>query len=550
MEPSRHKPLLAVMALFVVLYVLPLGLRPMSAPDEYRYGEIPREMIASGDWVVPRLVGLDYFEKPVLGYWLMGASMVVLGEGPFALRLPSALATGLTAALIYLLLVRSVRDRTAAALAAAALLTALLPYALGTVAILDAAFALFVTGGMIFTFLALEEPGRGRGFLAAAGAAAGLAFLTKGPLGLILPGAALLPYLLWTRTLGPFLRRSWIPALSAVAVAGPWSLAVGLRTEFWYRFLWVEHVVRAMEPGKNQHPEPFYYYVQYLAVTVIPAVFLLPAAIAGLRDGARDGSQRRLRLFAALWLVMPVLFLSISSGKRITYVLPVLPAAVILLVEPALQAVRARGARVLRFPLLATAILGVLVTLALIVVVPRNERIAPAVEANPVPWLVLGAGAVVWTVCGAAGLRSASGISRLALVILAPAPFLLAANGVLDENLMVTATPAMTTILQEEPAVTMLVSDRDAAQAMAWITRRTDVEIFDDAGELEYGLGKDAGRHLMTASELRRAIEDGTRTSVLLALSRWEDFAAELPEPDRLLTGSKIALALYNVDRG
>ena len=85
---------------FAAAYLVPAAGRPMMRPDEFRYAEIPREMLESGDFVTPRLLGARYFEKPVLGYWLVAASFRVFGENRFALRLPMALAAGLTALLI------------------------------------------------------------------------------------------------------------------------------------------------------------------------------------------------------------------------------------------------------------------------------------------------------------------------------------------------------------------------------------------------------------------------------------------------------------------
>ena len=85
---------IAIIGIFLLLYILPLGIRPIIIPDESRYAEIPREMIASGDWIVPTLNGLKYFEKPVLGYWLNAVSIKLFGENAFAVRFPSAAATG------------------------------------------------------------------------------------------------------------------------------------------------------------------------------------------------------------------------------------------------------------------------------------------------------------------------------------------------------------------------------------------------------------------------------------------------------------------------
>ena len=85
-EERQHAVLLRLF--FLVLYVLPLGLRDLTAPDEPRYAEIPREMIVSGDWVVPHLNGVRYFEKPGLGYWVHAGSILLFGENNMAVSHP------------------------------------------------------------------------------------------------------------------------------------------------------------------------------------------------------------------------------------------------------------------------------------------------------------------------------------------------------------------------------------------------------------------------------------------------------------------------------
>lgn len=149
MRPSKALPLIPL-ALFLLVYLFPLGARELLIPDETRYGEIPREMIASGDWVVPRLNGLRYFEKPVFGYWAQAASILIFGENSFALRLPSALAVGLSALLIYLLVLRGggrdpEADHWLATSSALIYITCFLVVGVGTFALLDGMFSFFIT---------------------------------------------------------------------------------------------------------------------------------------------------------------------------------------------------------------------------------------------------------------------------------------------------------------------------------------------------------------------------------------------------------------------
>ena len=121
--------------------------------DEARYAEIPREMIASADWVVPHLDGLRYFEKPVVGYWLTALSMLIFGDNAFGVRFSSALAVGLTALLVYWLVRRETGEIAAAVCSCLAYLTSVLVVVVGTANLLDTMFTAFATASIAF-FLA------------------------------------------------------------------------------------------------------------------------------------------------------------------------------------------------------------------------------------------------------------------------------------------------------------------------------------------------------------------------------------------------------------
>ena len=168
---------------FVVAYLVPLGGRPLVPPDEFRYAEIPREMMDSGSYAAPHLLTVRYFEKPVLGYWMTAGSFKIFGQNAFALRLPCALGAGLAAFLIFFLVNQTLRDDKLAALASMLFLTSGLVYSVSTFAVLDSQTTGLITGILVTSFLAVLEPGFTRRrvlLLALCGLFAGLAFMTKG----------------------------------------------------------------------------------------------------------------------------------------------------------------------------------------------------------------------------------------------------------------------------------------------------------------------------------------------------------------------------------
>ena len=337
---------LLLLMFFLLAYILPLGSRYLAVPDETRYGEIAREMVSGGDWVAPHYNGVRYFEKPILGYWAHAVSLMVFGENNFAVRFPSVLSVGLSALLIFLLVRRMYRkeaedEYSPAALAALAFLSCFIVFGVGVTAVLDSLFSFFLTATITAFCMALEEqPGSRteKGFLGLAGLACGLAFLTKGFLAFALPVLVLLPYLIWERRYRDLLRMSWLPILTAILVALPWSLAIYFQEpDFWRFFFWNEHIRRFMADNA-QHKQSFWFFFLTAPGIFLPWIFMAPAAISGIKARLFEPTARgRLIRLCLCWLILPFLFFSFASGKLITYILPCIPPFAVLTAMGLLQ---------------------------------------------------------------------------------------------------------------------------------------------------------------------------------------------------------------------
>jgi 4-amino-4-deoxy-L-arabinose transferase-like glycosyltransferase len=319
-------------AAWLVLLVLPgLLLYPclsfyLFEPDEGRYAEIPREMLARGEWVVPHLQGQPYLDKPPLLYWLVMASYALCGVHDWAARLVPALAVHACVLLLYLLGRRSLGARPAFW---GALLLALMPgfLGMGRLLLLDGVLALWVTLALLAAFEAARGPELRRGWWILSALAAGLGVLTKGPVIAVL---VLPPLWLHRRLSGAGTRLGWRPLAAwlaiAAAVALPWYVAVCLRAPNFARyFLWEHNVLRFVAPF--DHIEPVWYYALPLLAGLLPGTLLLVPFLRFLGAGDRATAARRTSalgfvLLSGLWCV---LFYSLSGSKLPTYILPAFP---------------------------------------------------------------------------------------------------------------------------------------------------------------------------------------------------------------------------------
>ena len=335
MTPIPRFALIGLACLFLVIWFGLLDERELFHPDEGRYAAIPHEMLASGDWITPRLNGLKYFEKPALQYWITAAGFWALGEQEWTARLWPALSGLLTLLLVYYTGRRMAGAR--AGFAAAALLASTLQFfVFSQVLTLDMGLTFFMTLALS-AFVASQDmrdtSRQRRNWAMLAGAAMGLAVLSKGLIGVVLPALVLVAYIVIQRDWKLLGRLSLLPALLAFfAITLPWFAWVQMRNPEFFQFFFIhEHFGRYALNG-HQRNGAWYY---FLAVLLLGA---LPWSFAYLKALARSWRTPLSNHFAinpdrllVLWVVVIVAFFSSSSSKLPGYILPVFPALALLL---------------------------------------------------------------------------------------------------------------------------------------------------------------------------------------------------------------------------
>ncbi|MGA0172062.1 MAG: phospholipid carrier-dependent glycosyltransferase [Phycisphaerales bacterium] len=485
-------------AVFVAIYLLFLGVRPLIVPDEHRYAALGLEMIARGDFTVPRLIGFRYFEKPAGGAHLVAIAVEVFGRDAFAYRLPSALGIGLAAFGLACAVARATGRASIGALAAIALCTMIMPVIVGTTVILDGPFTGFVTASLALAWLALESPRRDvrLGLLALAGLAAGCGFLVKGPLAIVLAAMVIGPWLLWERRWRDLVLVPWIPLLFAGLAVLPWGLAIHEREpEFWRTFLWVEHVQRFLKPDGNQHSEPWWFYLPVLLGATLPWLLAAPAAATGLSIAEHERRLRSWRRFSLCWIALPLCFFSASSGKLATYLLPVLPPIAGLLAIGLVRAFEQRPWA--NVPSRAQSVPAVvLLVLAAISLLSATVTSLPArvwVDGGLWRSLVLAAGLSMWAVFDLKAIREGVAVRRVLWMGLSPVT-LLACFPLLYPSALVPEAKAPSDFILEHrerlESASTLVATEQIAIAIGCELDRYDPLIALAPGELDNHLGE------------------------------------------------------------
>jgi 4-amino-4-deoxy-L-arabinose transferase-like glycosyltransferase len=514
----------------LVLFFWRLGSHDLWPPDEPRFALVAKEMWMRGDYSVLSLDNHLYTDKPPLFFWAInGFARLLGGIDEWAARLPSAVSTLLALFLIERL-GAWLYDRRTGLLAALVFATSLQILERGRWASIDMTLNLFVLSAIVLFWLGRARRDREGVLIAAAWIMMGVATLAKGPVGLVLPILAIVPWALLERDFR-FARRVVSPPgillylLVTLSWFGVFAWRLGFRYAIWV--LMHQNVERYVGAWNSTHP--VWYYLWRFPVGFFPWIVFLPWAVAHAVS-PQEREHRSAAVFLLSWAAAIFLFFSFSTGKRGVYIIPLYPAAAILVARLLARAWRSapaegetRGsddeaalpeaARRLRVPLFAWAGITLLVTAALVLMARRRypELLATAAALG----LVFAAGAVAASVLHARG-RTAGALTclfaSLVLVVLISTETLLPwanrrANirgfaSQVKERLVPGAAFATT---EEKRDAWVFYTDRFAEEA-------------DTPEAIALYLGRPGPRQLLIEDELLKAVDPAALSGVIEVL--------------------------------
>ncbi|OMQ27153.1 lipid IV(A) 4-amino-4-deoxy-L-arabinosyltransferase [Serratia oryzae] len=541
---------IVVAIFFVLVYLIPLNGRLLWQPDETRYAEISREMLAKGDWVVPNLLGLRYFEKPVAGYWFNNVSQWLFGDNNFAVRFASVFSTGLAALLVFALAWLMWKNAHRAYLAVLIFLSMFLVFSVGTYSVLDPMISLWLTAAMVSYYLTLKATsvrGKLTGYVLL-GLACGMGFMTKGFLALAVPVIAVIPIVIQQRKIKELLIYGPVAVVVAVLLSLPWALAVAQREpDYWNYFFWIEHIQRFAEENA-QHKAPIWYYLPILIAAVFPWLGLLPGS---LLKGWRERAQRPELFFLLSWVLMPLIFFSIAKGKLATYILPCMAPLALLMAAYAEDCVAQLRTRVFKANAVLNGLFGLVGIAALLLMVlgllPNAKLFTPDEWPKIVFGFVAFAGWLMFAV-----ISARKNAQRWAWAAACPLLLCLLIGYAIPQQVIDSKQPqnfirANLPVLSQSHYV--LTDSVGVAAGLAWELKRSNILMFSQKGEVSYGLSyEDSRSHYIRDEDFPQWLEQARKqgdVSLVLQLSRGEEVSQNLPVPDSMTKMHRLALLWY-----
>lgn len=502
----------------IVIWFGNLEYRKLIRPDEGRYAEIPREMVVSGDWTTPRLNDLKYFEKPPLQYWATAVAYEVFGEHQWTSRFWTAF-TGFAGILLAWFAGTRLFGRDAGIYAAVLLGSSMLYAMMGHINTLDMGVTFFISLGIFALLLGQveEQPSKRRNWMLLAWAGLALAVLSKGLMGLVLPGAALFLYSLFNRDIAIWKRMHWVSGLLLFfLIATPWFvLVIKANPEFFDRFFIYEHYTRFTTKQLGRY-QPWYYFVPILLLGMLPWTGLMfDAALRTWRGSVQKVKAFNPERFLLVWVVFVYIFFSISDSKLPSYLLPMFPSLALLMGK---QLTEMRSRRLIWLTAPSLVVVGILLcTIPFAAKMSADTPLQHQMYSAYAIWLL--AAAAIWFVGGCTALWLLRRESKMIAVVVLAFSSLIAAQ---------IATSGYNTIARERSSYILADAIRPLIkpgvpfysvycyeQTLPFYLKHT-FTLVDFQDEMDFGIRQEPERWIPTVEQLAKRWRDDAQAYAIV----------------------------------
>ncbi|MHB1676739.1 MAG: phospholipid carrier-dependent glycosyltransferase [Sulfuriferula sp.] len=516
-------------ALTALLWFATLDHNALVRPDEGRYAEIPREMLVSGNWVTPRLNGLKYFEKPALQYWATATAYTVFGEHNWTARLWSALTGFLGILLVYFTGSRLYGQR-AGYMAAVVLASSFLYFAIGHINILDMGVSFFMNLSLAALLLAqrpVATKAENRGWMYVCWAAMGLSLLSKGLIGIAIPGAVLIVYSVIQRDWGLWKRLHFGAGLLIFAVISvPWFVLVSrANPEFLWFFFIHEHFLRYLTPISGR-VHPWYTFIPIVLLGILPwLVPMLDALSRGWKQQANAAGQFQATRMLMIWAGFIFIFFSISHSKLVPYILPIFPALA-LLIGQRLSTLSGKTLAWQISPVIPLAL--AFWWFAPLAAKGASIEVPAALYANFIPWLQ--AAALAWLIGAVISIWLARREQIIAAVtVMAVAGLLMGQAVLLGYNALSPASSAYLIAQQVKPYLRPGVPFYSVAmyeQTLPPYLQRT-MTLVAHPDEMEFGIEQEPHKWIPDVATFKKIWRQQSYALAVMSPDSYRKFAAE-----------------------
>lgn len=541
-RPARLVVLWAWVA-FALVWFGTLGARSLITADEGRYAVLSLNMLWSGDWITPRLNGVLYFEKPALQYWAGAIAYQLFGINEFAARFWPGLASLASVAVVAFSATR-LWGREAGLTAALLAGSMVWIYANGHYLTLDAGLGFFLTLALCAFILAQRDeatPAERRHFMWLTWAAMAGAVLSKGLVGLVIPGATLVLYSLISRDALIWRRMQWLSGLVIfLMLAAPWFIAVSLRNPGYAEFFFIhEHFTRFLTKVHGREGA-WWFFLPLLVGGLMPWTALLPAML-------RQGWQRSAGRFQPgrvllIWSVFVLVFFSASSSKLPSYILPMFPALALLGAAWIVQ----RPARSLRAVVALPLVLSLGLIVAAVVFARRSGGSLPPEILEPMARAVLVAAVVLLVGALLSGWAVMRERRLPAVAALAAGGLLAAAIGTAGHEAygieLKSAKRLAAALAPHLEASTEVFTVRDYDQTLPFYLGR-NVILVDYVDEFEFGQKAEPGVSIPSLEEFAARWQTAPRAAASIPLDQFASLqAAGLPMKEVFRDRKRVAV--------